>query len=73
MALYVSHFDASNSVPLGGQLVLSLMGERFLAERGYLRVETRLIGCSTTEADSPFSPLRAAPEQRGPDPMRRHQ
>ncbi|AGA31756.1 protein containing transposase DDE domain [Thioalkalivibrio nitratireducens DSM 14787] len=33
MALYVSHFDASNGIPLGGELSPSYMGERFLAER----------------------------------------
>ena len=33
MALYVSHFDASNGIPLGGELAPSYMGERFLAER----------------------------------------
>jgi hypothetical protein len=33
MALYVSHFDASNGIPLGGELAPSFMGERFLAER----------------------------------------
>ena len=32
-ALYVSHFDASNGGPLGGELASSFMGERFLAER----------------------------------------
>jgi hypothetical protein len=33
MALYVSHFDSSHGVPLGGGLAPSFMGERFLAER----------------------------------------
>ena len=33
MALYVSHYDASNGLPLGGELAPSFMGERFLAER----------------------------------------
>ena len=33
MALYVSHYDASNGIPLGGELSPSYMGERFLAER----------------------------------------
>lgn len=33
MALYVSHYDASNGLPLGGELAPNFMGERFLAER----------------------------------------
>lgn len=33
MALYVSHYDAQNGIPLGGELSPSFMGERFLAER----------------------------------------